>query len=475
MRRERSCRRVATVTAGGHSSLMLPGVSSGDSAHQPSTVRAAGASAMSSRRFWAPLALIVLGAVGLRLTYVLGDRVGKGVQGDALYYSLQADAIADGRGFTCPIVLPGICPKPVAVADHPPMTALVLVPAAWAFPGDRAKLLTMAFFGTIAVVVIGLLGRRVGGPRTGLFAAGIAALYPNIWINDGLMMSETLATLSVALALLLVYRVRERPTVVLGILLGITCGLMMLTRAELGLFVPLVALPAVLLVRVLSVWRRALIAGVLVVVTVATVSPWVIRNMNRFEKPVYLSTNDGITLAGANCPAVYSGKVLGLWTLCLGQPPPGDQSVVDAYLRHRGLKYARDHLSRLPVVLAAREGLVWSAFRPSTVVRYNRGEGRESWASWLGFATYWILVPVSVAGVFVLRRRVAVWPLLMQFVIVTITAAAFYGLIRFRIPAEVAIVVLAAAALDALFHRRAAPRADTPIPLVAVGPSAEIA
>lgn len=235
---------------------------------------------------------------------------------------------------------------------------------------------------------------------------------------------------------------------------------MMLTRAELGLFIPFVAVPAVLLVRSLAIRRRAALASLLVVAAVATISPWVVPNMLRFEKPVYLSTNDGITISGANCDAVYSGPVLGLWTLCLGNPPKGDQSVVDAYLRHQGLRYARHHLSRLPVVVAAREGLVWSVFRPSTVVRYNRGEGRESWASWLGFAGYWALVPLSIVGLVALRRRgIPAWPLLMQFVTVAITAAVFYGLIRFRIPAEIALVVLAASALDSLLRRRSGVRA----------------
>jgi hypothetical protein len=39
-------------------------------------------------------------------------------------------------------------------------------------------------------------------------------------------------------------------------------------------------------------------------------------------------------------------------------------------------------------------------------------------------------------------------------VIVTITAAAIYGLVRFRVPAEVSLVVLTAVAVDALLVGR---------------------
>ena len=70
----------------------------------------------------------------------------------------------------------------------------------------------MAVFGAGVVLLIGLIGRTVAGDRAGLIAAAIAALYPNLWINDGLVMSETLATLAVALAILLAYRFGRSPT-----------------------------------------------------------------------------------------------------------------------------------------------------------------------------------------------------------------------------------------------------------------------
>jgi hypothetical protein len=45
------------------------------------------------------------------------------------------------------------------------------------------------------------------------------------------------------------------------------------------------------------------------------------------------------------------------------------------------------------------------------------------------------------------RRDVPVWPLLSTVVVVSVTAAAFYGIVRFRIPADVAQTVLAGVAL----------------------------
>ena len=97
---------------------------------------------------------------------------------------------------------------------------------------------------------------------------------------------------------------------------------------------------------------------------------------------------------------------------------------------------------------------MWSLYAPGYMADYNEGEGRERWASWLGFVSFWLLVPFAVAGAVLLRRRrVPITPLVAQFVIVAVTAAVIYGLVRFRVPAEVSLAVLAAVAVDRLVPR----------------------
>lgn len=51
------------------------------------------------------------------------------------------------------------------------------------------------------MVVIGLLARSLVGPTAGLVAAAVAALNPNLWMNDALVMSESLSALLIALLL----------------------------------------------------------------------------------------------------------------------------------------------------------------------------------------------------------------------------------------------------------------------------------
>jgi 4-amino-4-deoxy-L-arabinose transferase-like glycosyltransferase len=397
--------------------------------------------------------LLLIGAAALvfRVGYVLVAKHDARLEGDEIQYNAQANQLAAGHGFS-----DAFDGKPTA--EHPPATSLALAPVSWVVKqfdrsSDRvlAHRLTMAVLGSVVVVVVGLIGRSVAGDRAGCWAAGIAALYPNLWINDALVMSETLAALAVALAILLAYRLARHPTALDAVWLGLTCGAAMLVRAELGLLLPCMVAPAILWLRAIDMRRRLGLLAVSVVLAGAVAALWVVPNLVRFDEPVLFSTNDGLTLCGANVDSVYYGRGIGLWSLeCAFRPvPEGDRSVKSNALRKDAFEYIGDHTKRVPVVVLARVGRVWSVWDPSGMVRYNENEDRDRVVSWLGFATFWLLVPVAAYGALVLHhRRVSLTPLLSQVVMVTIIAAATYGLVRFRVPAEVSIVVLAGVAID---------------------------
>ena len=47
-------------------------------------------------------------------------------------------------------------------------------------------------------------------------------------------------------------------------------------------------------------------------------APWVVYNAGRFDQTFLISTNDGLTLVGANCDSQYDGPDPGLWDIaCL--------------------------------------------------------------------------------------------------------------------------------------------------------------
>ena len=402
-----------------------------------------------SRRFVAALLGISVVGLVLRVVYVLTvTRYDTRNFYDAFYYVGQAGELVAGHGFQTPVV-GGVS------ALHPPLTALVEVPATWLFGihgGTVPQRMTMAVLGAVAVGVIGWLGEVVVSRRVGIIAAVLAALYPNLWIPSGIVMSETLAILFTALILLATYRFLRSPSWVSATLLGVGCGLAALTRSELSFFVLLILVPAVVITRSRSGRARVGLAVLGIVVAGVVVSPWVVRNLVTFQKPTTLSTGDSGLLLGANCDATYHGPELGYWSLgcSTAVPPSTDPSVLSARQDHAALTYMRDHLGRLPVVVAARVGRIWDLYEPFQTARFDRVEGRPVEASWAGIGAFYLLAPLAIVGFVVLgRQRRTRWPLVMPVVLVTLLAAGAYGIIRFRAPAEVSIVVLAAVALDA--------------------------
>ncbi|HUF83117.1 MAG TPA: glycosyltransferase family 39 protein [Acidimicrobiia bacterium] len=412
-------------------------------------------------RFGRVLLVITIVALGIRVAYVVGAKLDEGTNiGDQIFYNAAANRLAWGDGFVEPF---DPHPPPLLgsdpAADHPPLTIVVLAPVSLLTDDSpNAHRFTMVAFGTATVVLLGLLGRALAGDRAGLIAAGIAAINPNLWVNDGLIMSESLTALVVTVALLLTYRVLRAPSVKVALWLGLVCGLAALTRAELVLLVPGLLIPAALLARSVPRNTRLRLAAAGTGVAVAVMLPWVVYNMSRFDEPVFLSTNDGIALLGSNCETVYYGADTGLTDLnCLKGNPPGDQSSDSRIYRDRALDYMSEHKGRAVVVTLARVGRTWSVFRPLDMLDYNEGEARERWVTSLGLIVYYPLVLLAVYGVVVARRkRITQWPLLVPMLIVTIASAATYGQTRFRVPAEPSLVILGAIGLAALVTARPA-------------------
>ncbi len=419
----------------------------------------------------AALALLV------RLAYVFGTSPRHLPFADSLFYQLQSNILANGRGFVQPLLLT-FEGRAVPSAAHPPLYPLFL--AAGSLLGAKSILahqIMGCVIGVGTVLGAGLIGDHVGGERAGLLVMALAAIYPPLWVTDGGIMSEGLFALIAAAIILASYRFAERRTVRHAALLGTTIGLAMLTRAEAVLLFVVLVIPLVLAARNIGAGRSVLLLGVIVVAASLVVSPWVIRNLVTFDRPVILSTGDG-GLLGSNCPPAYYGPGIGTWYLsCYTAakiPSTGDESDYNAAARQAGLRYIEHHPLRVPVVVAARVGRIWQLYQPVQDANNDFDDGRPHWSNILGLFAYALLVPVAVAGALVLvRRRQRIFPLMAQVLSVSLTAAVGWGAVRFRAPAEVVMVALGGVAIDAVWRwtatRSSAPTDKTSMSLPSSG------
>ncbi|HEY4396394.1 MAG TPA: glycosyltransferase family 39 protein [Acidimicrobiia bacterium] len=428
-----------------------PGVQAANPAEPPP------AADRERRTFIRGLVLITVLGFAVRLAYVLIARRNHVPGGDAFFYHVGANLLVDGKGFIAP--LPYALGARIQAADHPPLYITFLaIPSAVGLRTALEHVLWSMLLGTGTIVVTGALGRRVAGVRVGLVAAALAAVYPNIWLHDGALLSETMAIFVATVTLLLAYRAWDRPSMGRIVALGAACGAAMLSRSELALLVPALLAPVVLLARGISLRDRLkrLAAGTLVALVV--VAPWVGYNLSRFSHPVLLSSQFEATLAGANCRDTYHGPSLGsITSTCVkGLDPTTDESEASVVLRDRAQDFVRDNLGRVPVVVAARVGRVIGVYSPHRLIDVEVFfEGRERWLATLELITFYPVAIGAIAGAVVLRRRrtVPLFPLLALPGIVIFTVAVTYGSNRFRAPAETSLVVLAAIAIDALWVR----------------------
>ena len=196
------------------------------------------------QHFWWIVGLIAVAGLAIRLASVWAwYRQLPLALDDNYYYHHQARLLADGRGFANPFFLRNqhvVAPS----AAHPPLYSLYL--AAWTLLGAGGVTdhrVAACLLGASICVPLAIVGRRLAGKPGGVIAAGFGAIYPPLWINDGLLLSETLAGVLVAWVIVAALAVYDRPTNRRWAVLGGLSGLAALSRSELLGFVFVLIIP----------------------------------------------------------------------------------------------------------------------------------------------------------------------------------------------------------------------------------------
>lgn len=413
------------------------------------------------------LPFIALVALAVRATYAIGWRFDEGLTYDAPVYRSRAQFLLTGRGFLDPdkwvfssIASPG--------AVHPPMNALFLALGhELGFDTDDGYRLWGCLLGTATVVLVGLVGRAVAGPRVGLIAAAIAAVHPAFWSFDPTVMAETPGQFATAVVLLLAYRFWQQPTPSRAAWLGASAALAGLVRSELVLLLPILVLPLCLAARGTGRQTMARL-GAAVLWSVVVLGPWVGWNMVRFEHPATLATGIDISLAYAQCDDTWYGPNTGYWNVFCGSDIPrapgnelADETEIGQQYRARAGSYIREHPGRWPVVVAARVGRTLGVYQPFRQARLESTRETRELPVLLaaGATTYATIGLAAVAFWRPPRSRKHLLPLLAPLAAGLAGAAITFGTTRYRSAGEVGLTVLAAVGIDALLRLRAQRRA----------------
>lgn len=397
------------------------------------------------------------------------------VAGDAWYTHAQAQLIGQGHWFKVGTDL-FVSGTLVDSAGDPPLYPIYL--GAWSrlgFDSVTWHRAASTLFGLAMIVLIGLLARRLAGNIAGITAAIIAAVHPLLWINDVMLLSEGMYQPAIVLILWAAYDWLEHPDRRRVVFVGAAVAVAALTRAE------SVSLFAFLVVPMVA-WRTGLPRGERVrqiglawLAGLVLMAPWLAFNNIRFDKPVTLTAASGTVMLAGSCDTAWSGELMGIWDTCFERrdlfdeydaalpgvnvPVQGwikyDESVRDRFMTEQAISYTRQHWKRYPLVALARIGRSFEFFKPGSTLRINYEiEGRWKVPSTAGLALYYLLVPFTIAGALAMRERgLRLTPMLSIWVMVAFASAVTFGLTRYRVPVDVAMVVMSGVGMEWLWNR----------------------
>jgi 4-amino-4-deoxy-L-arabinose transferase-like glycosyltransferase len=383
---------------------------------------------------------------------------------DAADYDRHGVSIADGHGYPGPQGGPPTEPT----AFRPPLYPLALAGVHLLGGGWTAGRLLGAVLGVATVLLVFVISRRLWGQRVALVAGAIVAVFPPLVIFSATLLSESLFLPLMLGVLLAVLQYREDPRLRWALLAGVLCGLAALTRSN-GALLVLGAGVGVWILR--PKFSRAAVAAPVAVGLAAllVVAPWVARNSLVFDRPVGLSTQGGVVLAGtfnaeARDMADHPGRPRRPWKLDtfrdIYSQGDLDEAERSTRLTSRGLHYIEEHPGY------AVETAGWNVLRVFDIVHSGswrrvlggpglQGLGVEPLISPVVPLSAYVLSALALlgvaaqAGVLGRGRRVPafVWlfPLLM-----VLPAIAVWGLPRYRAVVDPFLVMLAAMGIVAV-------------------------
>jgi hypothetical protein len=321
-----------------------------------------------------------------------------------------------------------------------------------------------ALLGTLAVGVIGLVGLELYGATVALVAMLLAAVYPVLIEESGLMVAENvMVPLMLAAVWAAVRAGRSAHPVRWGALAGLFTGLATLTHENaILLLLPL----GVAVASAARPWRGlrpargpALTAVVsLVAMAALAISPWAIRNAVELHRFVPVSDETGITLRGTYNPASAADPTIPYkWRLF-------SHDAQDDYYKHHGSRFTEpqlsDALQSRALHYIGRHPLSPLAVIVDNTLRMLELEGSAAWhASAIGMGlsvgtahtgviAFWVMAVLALLGLLTPRAwRAPRWlwgvPVLLWLSAVAINMETP----RFREPIEPFLILLAACAV----------------------------
>jgi tetratricopeptide (TPR) repeat protein len=319
--------------------------------------------------------------------------------------------------------------------------------------------LVQVLLGTLNVLILYRIAQRLFDPTTAKVAGILAATYLPFLYYEGLLLKESVALFLLDSAVLLILGALARPTWLAFWSVGVTVGLLSLSRIN-----ALALIAACLILIAISLRGRtggraalALLVGVVLVIAPAT-----IRNKLVSGDWIPITVSGGQVLYTANNPANQTGD---LAPVPFVRPTSLFERIdfhrraesetgrrmtpaeVGAYWRHKSLAFSLEH----PLTQARMVGHRFLRFWNEAELPDNHWIEifkRFSWVLRAPLPGYWLVAPFAIVGLILLRQRwrdLGLLYLVLAFYLLSLLP--FWVSSRYRLPIVGVLILFAAAGM----------------------------
>ena len=308
-----------------------------------------------------------------------------------------------------------------------------------------AKVVNVLVLVLVLILMRDLINREA--PMWGWLAGGAAIAYP-VWLYTASTLYPQ--TLCLALLLAITYLLTSQRLSVGSVVgSGVLLGLLILIAPSFQLIAPFFAF--YLLLATQGTWvKRFLLAAILTIATVATIAPWIVRNYVVFNTFIPVATNGGVNLLLGNSPNTGPNSGVNV-DLSAYQSQLSGLDEVSQSRKYQTL--AIEWITQNPsdaATLYAKKALNYFNYRAEPV---TQNVGAPNSKDLIMFLTYYPLLLVVLVRLALCKRyplSKAEWLMAAIYFVNALIAAIFFTRIRFRLPFDGLLWVLAVTSLAAM-------------------------
>ena len=395
------------------------------------------------------------------------------------YYPLHDSAFYQGIAFH---VLNEHCfclEAYVPTVDRAPLWPLIIAGISVIFgPNDYFARIFLSLVGSGTCVLVYFFARDLFSWRIGVVAGVFAAIYPELYIYDGWLYTESLYIFLLFAICYALYRLQLTPerNWRIWIICGVLLGLLSLTRPN-----GIIVIGIFIIWSFIMVWQkffsvRVTIRGVLLstLIAIVLIAPWTARNYLVSHSFIPVATGDGTVLLGAYnnevlIKSTYPGGPKGTWINPNVSRPdvvrpfplytcaPPCEVAREAAFKDAAIQWIQANIKVMPYLLKLHFINMW---QPNTyeadlpTVRFAQQPSTQFVVHMMKTWPIYLFILATLGLVVTLWR----WrELLFIYFMIILTVAqniVYYGSARLRAPIEPMLILLAAGFIWWVTHKQ---------------------